>query len=277
MAFQFLNRNAHLPASPSEVARRFDKRGDDWMMTDAERLALTGLLVELRPDCAIEVGVYRTGSLAVLSRFCKKVYALDIDPECETLFGGAFENVEFITGDAKHTLPRLLAQIADAQEALGFILIDAEHSRDGVQRDIENVLRYTPVRPLYFVMHDSFNPECRRGITDADWAANPYVHMVELDFVTGRFIDQEEPDSLRQMWCGFGLAVLLPEKRTGDVIIHENDSLLFQTILRHSAYWSDKWWKPAYLARELKYRAKRLLRRRAPGFYETLRRKWGTK
>jgi len=74
----------------------------------------------------------------------------------------------------------------------------------------------------------------------------------------------------------FGLilaGVLLPEKRNGGVIIHENDSLLFQTILRHSAYWSDKWWKPAYLARELKYRAKRLLRRRAPRFYEKLRRR----
>jgi hypothetical protein len=135
----------------------------------------------------------------------------DIDPECETLFGRAFDNVEFVTGDAKHTLPRLLARIADAHEPLGFILIDADHSREGIQHNIDSILRYTPSAPRYIIMHDSFNPECRRGIKDANWSTSPHVHLVELDFVAGRFLTEEEPDSYKQMWCGFGLAILLPE------------------------------------------------------------------
>jgi cephalosporin hydroxylase len=259
MAFQFLNRSARLPATGAEVAARFDAKGDDWWMTDAERLALVGLLADLRPECAIEVGVYRAGSLSVLSRFGKKVYALDIDPECEALFRGKFDNVEFITGDAAQTLPVLLARIQADQEPLGFVLIDADHRREGIRRDIEAVLRYTPAQPLYLLLHDSFNPECRRGIQEANWSANPHVHLVELDFVPGRFVTEEEPDGQREMWCGFALAVLLPEKRSGNVVVHENESLAFRSALRHSVHASYRWWNPMSLMRELKYRLKQSL------------------
>ena len=214
----------------------------------------------------------RAGSLAVLSRFCKKVYALDIDPACETSFRGQFANVDFMTGDSTHTLPALLSRLQAERAPLGFILIDADHSRDGVWRDIESILRYVPERPLYVLMHDSFNPECRRGMREAHWSVNPYVHLVELDFVSGRFVTQEE-DGYRQMWCGFALAVLLPERRIGRLTIHENESLLFDTALRHSVYRHERWWNPVYAGRELKYRAKRLLRRRAPVVYDTFRRR----
>jgi hypothetical protein len=270
MAFQVLDRRASLPVNPSALRER-QTTHDDWWMTDAERLALTGLLGELRPECAIEVGVYRAGSLTTLSRFCKKVYALDIDPACAMQYQDRFKNVEFVTGDSKHTLPRVLAQIEAAQEPLGFVLIDADHSREGIRRDIHSVLRYTPTKPLYIVMHDSFNPDCRKGMQEANWSGNAHVHLVELDFVSGRFVTKEEPNGYRQMWCGFGLAVLLPERRRGEVTIHENESLLFRTALRHSVYWSDRWWNPAYLARELKFHTKLLLQRRAPTAYDALR------
>jgi hypothetical protein len=272
VAFQFLDRQTRLPGTATEVRRRLETH-DDWWMTDAERLALTGLLAELRPEIAIEVGVYRAGSLSVLARFSKRVYALDIDPECEALFGKTFNNVEFVTGDAKETLPRLLDRIQRAQEPLGFVLIDADHSRDGVRRDIESVLGYTPVRPLYLLMHDSFNPECRKGMREANWAASPYVHLVELDFVLGRFVTEEEPDSHGQMWCGFALAVLLPERRQGELAVHENEALAFDTALRRSNHRSDQWWNPAFIAREVKHRASRLLQRWMPGLYHQLRRR----
>jgi hypothetical protein len=272
MAFQFLDRRARLPASPAGLAERLDTRGDDWWMTDAERLALVALLADLLPECAIEVGVYRAGSLSVLSRFSRKVYALDIDPECEALFRDKFDNVEFITGDAAQTLPALLARIQAAREPLEFVLIDADHSRAGIRRDIEAVLRHSPAQPLYLLLHDSFNPECRSGMREANWSANPHVHLVELDFVPGRFVTEEEPDSQREMWCGFALAVLLPEKRSGDVVVHENESLAFRSALRHSVHTSYRWWNPMFLGRELTYGLKQLLQSRAPGIYQGLRR-----
>jgi hypothetical protein len=270
MAFQFLNRQARLPATASEVAQRF-RAHDDWWMTDAERLALTGLLTDLRPECAIEVGVYRAGSLSVLARFSKKTYALDIDPTCEALFRDQFPNVEFVTGDAAQTLPQVLHRIASANEPLGFVLIDADHSREGIRRDIENLLRYSPIRPLYILMHDSFNPECRWGMKTANWSSNPHVHLVELDFVTGRFVTKEEGDSQREMWCGFALAVLLPEQRDGEVFVHENEQLLQRTALRASVYGSRRWWNPAHLVQIFQQCLKRTLQERAPHAYAALR------
>lgn len=269
MAYQFTDRETHLPATASELRRRFED--DHWWMTDAERLALYGLLSELRPACAIEVGVYRAGSLGVLSRFCGKVYALDVDPDCKTLFSDKFANVEFVTGDSRITLPHVLQRIEAAGEELGFVLIDADHSREGVQRDINHVLCYTPSRPLYVLTHDSFNPECRKGIRDADWSSNSHVHLVELDFVTGQFDNHKELNAERQMWCGFALAILLPEDRTGAVAMHANESLAFETVRRSSVHRGRAWWNPLNMPGEISYAVKRLLRRRAPGLYGALR------
>lgn len=275
MAFQHLDRSIHLPTSSHEIAQRLSGVHDQWLMTDAERATINSLLATLKPQVAIEVGVYRAGSLALLAAHCQKVYALDIDPYCAATYASRFPNVEFITGPSEETLPALIERIQAADEPLSFVLIDADHSEEGVRRDVENVLRYRPTQPLYMIMHDSFNPGCRRGMVRANWSANPYVHMVELDFVVGRFINKEEEDSYRQMWCGLGLGVLLPEKRTGDVILRENESLVYQTALRSSVYRFHKWWNPFYSIPEGAYRARRLagkvLRKHAPQLFATLK------
>jgi hypothetical protein len=164
-----------------------------------------------------------------------------------------------------------LSRITDAREALQFVLFDADHSRDGVRRDIESLLSYVPTQPLYVLMHDSFNPECRRGITTANWPKNPHVHLVELDFVPGRFVTEEEGNSQREMWCGFALAVLLPERRVGDVVLHENEPLLHQAALGHSVYRNRRWWNPLYALRELKRRTRQWLRRAMPASHDALR------
>ena len=234
MSVQFLDRSVKLPTSSAEIRSRFDH--DRWLMTDAERSALAALLSELRPECAIEIGTYKAGSLGIISRFCKQVYTLDIDPSFRDMYGERFPNVQFIVGKSDETLPPLLEKIQRLDEPLGFVLIDANHSEEGVRRDIENVLRYTPMRPLYIIMHDSFNPNCRRGMLMANWLSNPYVHMVEMDYVVGRFISKKEGDNYRGMWCGFALAILLPEPRDGNVLIHQNETLMFQTTYWHSIY-----------------------------------------
>ena len=109
----------------------------------------------------------------------------------------------------------------------------------------------------------------------ADWLSNPHAHMVELDFVVGRFVTQEEGDGYRQMWCGFGLGVLLPEKRVGDVILRENESLTYQTALRHSVYRFHKWWNPFYSIPQAVHGARRaaaqMLHAHAPDLFNLLK------
>jgi hypothetical protein len=98
-----------------------------------------------------------------------------------------------------------------------------------VRVDIENLLRFRPAAcPLYVLLHDSFNPNCRAGIAEADWAGSPYVHHVELDFVPGVF--HQRADLHRQMWGGFALAVLRPEPRPGELQVASRQDLLFRTI-----------------------------------------------
>ncbi|MFY9269043.1 MAG: class I SAM-dependent methyltransferase [Candidatus Manganitrophaceae bacterium] len=275
MAFEFFDRLIRLPANAAQFAQRISGVHDNWLMTDAERGTLRALMSTLKPQCAIEVGVYRAGSLAILAEFCQKVYALDIDPYCQSTYASQFPNVEFITGSSQDTLPGLIDRLQATGEGLDFVLIDADHSAEGVRRDINNVLRYRPHRPLYIIMHDSFNPGCRSGMMKATWSGNPHVHMVELDFVVGRFVTQKESNDYREMWCGLGLGILLPERRVGDVIIHENEALTYQAALRHSVYRFHKWWNPFYSIPQATHGARRvagqLLRTHAPRLFETLK------
>lgn len=220
---------------PSKIQKDlFGSYLQDWFMTDAERCMLIALLENIRPECAIEVGTYKGGSLSVLSRFSKKVYTLDIDPACREQFESRFSNVEFITGSSHDTLPALFYQLEKRNEAFEFILIDGDHSRDGVKRDINNILKYKPGKPLYIVLHDSFNPGCRQGMIEAEWAVSPYVHSVELDFVPGTF--SATPDCYKQMWCGFALSIMLPEPRSTELIIHAKEDLLFRTAFEKSTH-----------------------------------------
>lgn len=231
MAKQFLNRQAKLPRTSQEIGARFAP--DGWLMTDAERSALNSLLSELRPDCAIEVGTYKGGSLEIFAKYCRKVYSIDIDPYFRDNHALEFPNVDFIVGNSQNTLPALIQTLQTSGEQLGVVLIDADHSEQGVRRDLNNILKYRPVCPLYVIMHDSFNPGCRKGILTANWAENPHVHLVETDYIMGRFMPKEEKGAFRSMWCGFGLAIMLPEERQERLIVRENESLMYKV-----AYWS---------------------------------------
>lgn len=270
---QFLDRSIKLPTSSVEIKSRFEH--DLWLMTDAERSALTALLRELRPECAVEIGTYKAGSLGIISRFCKQVYTLDIDPAYAEEHGEKFPNVQFIIGKSEETLPPLLEKIQRSAAPLGFVIIDGDHTEKGVRRDIENVLRYIPTGPLYIIMHDSFNPHCRKGIITANWPSNPHVHMLEVDYIVGRFVSKEGTDNYREMWCGFALAILLPEKRADDVFVHQNEALMFRTAYWRSVYPYQKVTKALLSLMLLKEKLRtiggRFLKRHFPMLYESMK------
>ena len=202
MTVQYIDRSIRLPSTAAQARDCLSGLHDQWQMLDSERAMLLALLSRLKPQCAIEVGVYRAGSLGVLAPHAAKVYALDIDPGCAASYADRFPNVEFITGPSGTTLPALLDRLQASGESVDFVLIDADHTAAGVRGDIESVLRYRPAkRPLYLVMHDSFNPECRRGMKEANWEANPHVHTVEIDFVVGMMVGADAPPRIRGR-CG---------------------------------------------------------------------------
>lgn len=195
----------------------FDVVGCDyvnyWMMSPSEQAAMVYLLEHRSPRVAIEIGTRFGGSLQVLSRYSERVYSLDIDPEVPGRLEGRHSNVEYLIGPSDETLPPLIERLEAEGAEIGFVLVDGDHSAEGVRRDINNVLRIRPKAELLVVMHDSFNPECRRGLCEAAWASCPQVHAVELDFVCGTV--NPSPKFRGQLWGGLALGVLRPEPRRG--------------------------------------------------------------
>lgn len=200
-----------------------------WMMSPAEQVAMVFLLEHLRPKVAIEIGTRFGGSLQVLSRFCERVYSLDIDPEVPQRLEGKHPNVEYLIGPSDQTLPSLIDRLQREKAELSFALVDGDHSTEGVRKDIDNLLRLRPSIPFYIIMHDSFNPTCRDGLRQASWSANPYVHAVELDFVSGTV--NPAPSFRNQPWGGLALGILLPHERRGRFEITARAELTLQTAM----------------------------------------------
>ncbi|WP_431158561.1 class I SAM-dependent methyltransferase [Winogradskyella poriferorum] len=196
-----------------------------WSMTTAEKCTLIQLLGKIKPKVAIEIGTFNGGSLQAISRFSDKVYAIDISPEQRDERCEKFKNVEYLIGNSKDILPQLVDEINKSDEKVEFILIDGDHSTKGVASDIENILQILPKSTITIIMHDSFNPTCRKGMSLPNYTKNPFVHEVELDFVTGAF----NHDGLyREMWGGFGLIQMQPNKRTDTLSISRYQNKLYR-------------------------------------------------
>lgn len=190
-------------------------------MQASEKAALAAILATIRPKLSIEVGVYWGGSLSLTARYVDKVIAIDIDPEVTQRFNVP-ANADIHIGGSLEVLPKVLAEITARREPLSFVLIDADHSSEGVRRDIEAVLTYSPIVPMVIMLHDSGNPGCRHGIMTANWEANPHVQSVELDFVPGQLIEHSVTENSAEIWGGIALAYLTPEPRTSTLQIGQS-------------------------------------------------------
>jgi hypothetical protein len=90
----------------------------------------------------------------------------------------------------------------------GLALIDGDHSHEGVKRDVEAFLPVRPTRTQWLILHDTFNPTVRNGIRAVNWNV-PWVHKVEIDFVSGNLMSN--PHVRKQMWGGSGLPNFGPQ------------------------------------------------------------------
>jgi hypothetical protein len=210
-----------------------------WMMSHGERAALLQVLRQAQPVSAIEIGTAEGASLEQIRRYAQVTYSIDIDPIVRSRLGPLMPNVEFLTGDSKELIGVALQRCEQNSRPLGFVLIDGDHRYAGVQADIHALLRYRPTRPLWVLLHDSSNPDCRRGMAEARWADNPHVHMVDLDFVTGTL--SEDPNFPGQIWGGFAIALLLPELRSGELEISASARKNFQALYRASWHAGTRW------------------------------------
>ena len=189
-------------STPNDPTFLFDDLPFHWQMTRCEKYAFASILEAACPAVAIEIGTYKGGSLQLIAEHAEKVYSIDTSSEPQELLGDHFDNVEFITGDSKQMIPTVLKKITDAKEKLGFVLIDGDHSAQGVKSDIDAVLQYVPTSPVYIVFHDSFHPSSREGILSVEWEQCEHIHYVEVDFIPGVYhyeaFDTARPRSMYQ-------------------------------------------------------------------------------
>lgn len=175
-----------------------------WQMTFGERAALEGVLTQVKPGLSIEIGTAEGGSLRRVALHSGHVHSFDLvkpDPEIEAL-----ENVTLHTGDSHLLLKKLLAELAEEGKNVDFVLVDGDHSADGAEEDLRDLLASDAIGHTAIVMHDTLNDEVREGFERIDFNGEDKVVHADLDFVVGHL--SRGGDFHHQLWGGMGLALV---------------------------------------------------------------------
>ena len=173
-------------------------------------MALEGMLSALKPALSIEIGTAEGGSLQRVAEHSGEVHSFDlVEPRPDI---AAIDNVELHIGDSHALLPEFLEQLSDAGRNVDFVLVDGDHSSDGVRQDLEQLLASRAIGKTVVVVHDTLNDHVRRGVTSVDYGSTLKVRAVELDLVAGH-LTYGNPFH-HEMWGGLGL-VLVDEDEGG--------------------------------------------------------------
>ena len=200
-----------------------------------ETACFEAILSHLRPKCALEIGTAQGARLSRFVKFSEKVISVDCDENVRASLEPHFPEVRFVIGNSNEVLPQIVAELSESDDGLDFVFLDANHDEDYVRKDLNCLLKVRPKSRLVLLMHDTFNPSCRKGILEANWDDNPHCHFVDLDFSPG--ILHPDAGVYREMWGGLGFALFLPQTRTHELTIKTTHQLLFEAAFRHSIYY----------------------------------------
>jgi hypothetical protein len=182
-----------------------------WQMSFGERAAIEGVLAQLRPRLALEIGTAEGGSLSRIAAHSERVISFDlVEPET---WVKALDNVELRTGDSHELLPRELERLAAAGEEVDFVMVDGDHSAEGARRDVADLLASDAIKNAVILAHDSLNQEVRQGLEEVPYGEIGKVAFVDMDFVVGYV--PAEPPMLGECWGGLALIVVDESGRFG--------------------------------------------------------------
>ena len=173
-------------------------------MTFGERAALEGILAQLEPDLAIEIGTAEGGSLRRIAAHSREVHSFDLVEPTRPV--EELANVVLHTGDSHALLPEYLSALAGAGRNVDFALVDGDHTAEGVRRDVHDVLASEAVARTVILIHDTANEIVRSGLDMVDFGEWAKVKHVDLDFIPGH-LSNGGPFH-HQLWGGLGLVVV---------------------------------------------------------------------
>ena len=183
-------------------------------MSRAERAAIEGVLTQLRPAVAVEIGSAEGASLRRIAAHSTHVHSFDLAPPSLPVA----DNVTLHTGDSHELLPRLLDELAEQGQNVDFALVDGDHSPEGVRRDLEDLLDSRSLARTVILIHDTSNERVRQGVDSVRFASWPKVTHVDLDWLPGQLF--AEPALRNELWYGLGLVLVdaaRPAYLTGSV------------------------------------------------------------
>ncbi|MBV9803784.1 MAG: class I SAM-dependent methyltransferase [Solirubrobacterales bacterium] len=220
-------------------------------MAYGEQAALAGVLAGLRPQLSLELGTFTGGSLVHIAAHSREVHSFDLaSHRTETL-----PNVSYHLGDSRVTVPALLDRLTAERRSVDFVLVDADHSRAGVERDMINLLRSPALERTVLLVHDCANEGVREGVRNAILRAGD-VAYADLSFV----VATGASSLLAESWGGLGMVVV---DRTGDLWKLDRgvlDNVHWPTGHRRSLAWRAL--RPARaVKRELMYQVRPAYRR----------------
>jgi hypothetical protein len=207
----FVVEDGHLPEVGS--ARVSGSKMDDGLtalldgpqqMSFGERAALEGVLALASPGLALEIGTAEGGSLRRIAAHAGEVHSFDlVAPPGDV---ASLPNVRFHTGDSHKLLPALLRELAESGRNVDFVLVDGDHSAEGVRKDLENLLTSAAVSSTLILLHDTANEAVRSGIDAVPLDDYDKVRYADMDFVAGYLF--RAPQMLNELWGGLGFVVV---------------------------------------------------------------------
>ena len=170
------------------------QKNQPWMMTPNERFTLLGIVNILKPNSILELGFAEGGCTSFLSKISEVIYTVDKN-----------EKVLKSSKTMKNVIPLNM----NTKEAFKFFnrkkihfnlcIIDADHSTKGAFHDLKAAILISDV----IIMHDTSNPQCRKGYELALKNRNFYF---DLDLIEGHY----QVDGL---WGGLGIAIPNKDKK----------------------------------------------------------------
>jgi hypothetical protein len=195
-ALTFDNRPAPLEHSPLALTRESQSQ-----MSFGERAALEGVLAQVRPGLAVEIGTAEGGSLARIAAHSAEAHSIDLTHEPVSAELG--EHVHFHTGPSAQILPALLREFSGAGRLLDFALVDGDHSFEGITGDLRMLLDSPCTARSVILLHDSMNEEIRAALESFGLDHREKIVYYDLDFVPGYIY--REGNARDAAWGGLAL------------------------------------------------------------------------
>ncbi|MGB0385259.1 MAG: class I SAM-dependent methyltransferase [Ardenticatenaceae bacterium] len=138
-------------------------------MSRAERLLLYTLTFTLRPTRYLEIGTLHGGSALIVTAAMNalnssgKLVCVDPNPRISPEHWEKLKHRSTVVEGFSPDVLQKAQQIAGGP--FDFVLIDGDHSYEGLMRDAVGVLPFVS-NGAYILFHDSFFSEVRRGLDD---------------------------------------------------------------------------------------------------------------